>query len=138
MFDLSSSWVEGMHRELTARGYSRDGKDHLRQDPRAETGHRAVMDHLPAPAIKKLMAEDGPLQPSLFDNQDPAEISHPDYPGERLIACRDPLLAAERARKREGLLTATETKVAGQAAAGRIRGADKIGIRAGRVEPEGF
>ena len=56
---------------------------------------------LRAPAIRKLAADDGPLQLSLFDQQDLAEISHPDYPGERLIACRNPLLAAERARKRE-------------------------------------
>src|SRR6476646_1159109 len=55
---------------------------------------------LRAPAIAKLAADDGPLQMSLFDAQDLAEISHPDYPGERLIACRNPALAAERARKR--------------------------------------
>src|SRR6516225_723921 len=53
---------------------------------------------LRAPAIKKLMAEDGPLQLSLFDEQDLAEISHTDYPGERLVACRNPVLAADRAR----------------------------------------
>ena len=55
---------------------------------------------LRAPAIAKLARADGPLQMSLFDAQDLAEISHPDYPGERLIACRNPALAAERARKR--------------------------------------
>ena len=91
---------------------------------------------LRAPAIRKLAGDGGPLQLSLFDQQDLAEISHPDYPGERLIACRNPLLAAERARKREDLLAATEenlAKVAAQAAAGRIKGADKIGVRAGRV-----
>ena len=55
---------------------------------------------LRAPAIAKLAADDGPLQMSLFDTQHLAEISHPDYPGERLIACRNPALAAERARKR--------------------------------------
>jgi Transposase DDE domain len=91
---------------------------------------------LRAPAIKKLMADDGPLQLSLFDQQDLAEITCPDYPGERLIACRNPLLAAERARKREDLLAATEddlAAIAAQAAAGRIKGKDKIGVRAGRV-----
>ncbi len=91
---------------------------------------------LRAPAIRKLAADSGPLQLSLFDQQDLAEITSPDYPGERLIACRNPLLAAERARKREDLLAATEAllaKVAAQAATGRIRGADKIGVRAGRV-----
>src|SRR5580692_13080375 len=59
---------------------------------------------LRAPAIKKLMAEDGPLQLSLFDQQDLAEITSPDFPGERLVACRNPVLAADRARKREDLL----------------------------------
>src|SRR5271166_5609408 len=59
---------------------------------------------LRAPAIAKLARDDGPLQMSLFDSQDLAEITHPDYPGERLIACRNPALAAERARKRQDLL----------------------------------
>src|SRR5512142_2493305 len=67
---------------------------------------------LRGPAIKKLMADDGPLQLSLFDEQDLAEIRSPDYPGERLIACRNPVLAAERARKREDLLAATEADLA--------------------------
>jgi hypothetical protein len=58
---------------------------------------------LRAPAIKKLMAADGPLQMSLFDQQDLAEISCDDFPGERLVACRNPVLAADRARKREDL-----------------------------------
>ena len=195
MFDLSSSWVEGSHCELAARGYSRDGKKGWAQieyglltDPegrpvaiRVFTGNTAdpaafihavdtvrskfglddlvmVGDRgiitaarirvlkettglswitcLRAPALKKLAAGGGPLQLSLFDQQDLAEITSPDFPGERLIACRNPLLAAERARKREDLLAATETqlaKVAGQAAAGRIKGKDKIGVRAGRV-----
>ena len=59
---------------------------------------------LRAPAIKKLMADGGPLQLSLFDQQDLAEITSPDFPGERLVACRNPVLAADRARKREDLL----------------------------------
>ncbi len=59
------------------------------------------------PAIAALAADDGPLQMSLFDQQDLAEITHPDYPGERLIACRNPLLATQRARKRTELLAAT-------------------------------
>ena len=90
---------------------------------------------LRAPAIRKLAEHGGPLQLSLFDEQDLAEITHPDFPGERLIACRNPLLAAERARKREDLLAATEAllaTVAAQAAAGRVKGADKIGVRACR------
>jgi hypothetical protein len=101
-----------------------------------EAGGLSWITCLRAPAIRKLAADDGPLQLSLFDQQDLAEITSPDYPGERLIACRNPLLAAERARKREDLLTATETelaKIAARAAAGRIKGKDTIGVRAGRV-----
>jgi hypothetical protein len=91
---------------------------------------------LRGPAIKKLMAGGGPLQLSLFDEQDLAEITSPDYPGERLIACRNPFLAAERARKREDLLAATEAdlaKIAAQVQAGRLKDPDKIGIRAGKI-----
>jgi hypothetical protein len=67
---------------------------------------------LRAPTIRKLMKEGGPLQLSLFDQQDLAEIRSPDFPGERLIACRNPLLAEDRARKREELLEVTERKLA--------------------------
>jgi hypothetical protein len=67
---------------------------------------------LRAPAIKQLAAEGGPLQPSLFDNRDMAEITSPDYPGERLVVCKNPLLAEERARKRAELLAATEKELA--------------------------
>ena len=91
---------------------------------------------LRAPAIRKLMADDGPLQLSLFDEQDLAEITSPDFPGERLIACRNPVLAAERARKREDLLAATGKLLAPLVArvqAGRLAGAAKIGIEAGKV-----
>jgi hypothetical protein len=91
---------------------------------------------LRAPAIRKLMAEDGPLQLSLFDEQDLAEISSPDLPGERLIACRNPVLADERARKREDLLAATEKALApliARAAAGRLSGAAEIGAAVGEV-----
>jgi len=91
---------------------------------------------LRGPAIKKLMADDGPLQLSLFDQQDLAEITSPDFPGERLIACRNPHLAAERARKREDLLAATEkllAAIAARVAAGRLHGAAKIGVEAGKV-----
>ena len=91
---------------------------------------------LRAPAIKKLMADDGPLQLSLFDQQDLAEITSEDYPGERLICCRNPVLAAERARKREDLLAATEkllTPLITRVAAGRLAGAGKIGVEAGKV-----
>jgi hypothetical protein len=195
MFDLSSSWVEGTHCELAARGYSRDGKKGREQieyglltdpegrpvairvfagntaDPAAfiqavqvirgkfglsqmvmvgdrgmitsariealkELGGLSWITCLRAPAIRKLAEDGGPLQLTLFDQQDLAEITSPDYPGERLIACRNPLLAAERARKREDLLTATEVllaKIKNQVRAGRIKDADKIGVRAGKV-----
>ena len=91
---------------------------------------------LRAPDIATLAAEEGPLQMSLFDTQDLAEISHPDYPGERLIACRNPALAAERARKRTELLAATDADlaaIAARVAAGRLRGAGKIGEAIGRI-----
>ena len=91
---------------------------------------------LRAPAIKKLMADDGPLQLSLFDEQDLAEITSPDFPGERLIACRNPVLAAQRARKREDLLAATEKLLApliARVQAGRLAGAARIGVEAGKV-----
>jgi hypothetical protein len=91
---------------------------------------------LRAPAIRKLMAEDGPLQLSLFDQQDLAEITSGDFPGERLVACRNPALAAERARKREDLLAATEKLLApliARVQAGRLAGAATIGVEVGKV-----
>jgi hypothetical protein len=91
---------------------------------------------LRAPAIKKLMADGGPLQMSLFDQQDLAEITSPDYPGERLVACRNPVLAADRARKREDLLQATERLLApliARVRAGRLTGAAEIGVAVGKV-----
>ena len=91
---------------------------------------------LRAPAISKLMADDGPLQLSLFDQQDLAEITSPDFPGERLVACRNPVLAADRARKREDLLQATEKLLApliARVRAGRLAGAAAIGVEVGKV-----
>jgi len=91
---------------------------------------------LRAPAIRKLMAEDGPLQLSLFDEQDLAEITSPDFPGERLIACRNPVLAADRARKREDLLAATDKLLApliARVRSGRLTGAAAIGVEVGKV-----
>ena len=196
LFDLSSSWLEGTHCPLGARGYSRDGKKGNAQieyglltdpegrpvavrvlegntaDPAAFTeiagvvkdtfglkrmvmvGDRGMITSariealreldgsygwitaLRAPAIRKLMADDGPLQLSLFDEQDLAEITSPDFPGERLIACRNPALAGERARKREDLLAATEkllTPLIARVAAGRLAGAAAIGAKVGEV-----
>ena len=91
---------------------------------------------LRAPAIRKLMADGGPLQLSLFDEQDLAEITSPAFPGERLIACRNPVLAAERARKREDLLAATEKLLApviARVRAGKLTGAGPIGVEVGKV-----
>jgi len=91
---------------------------------------------LRAPAIKKLMAEDGPLQLSLFDQQDLAEITSDDFPGERLVACRNPVLAADRARKREDLLAATEKLLApiiARVAAAKLTSAGPIGVEVGKV-----
>src|SRR5258705_1338309 len=67
---------------------------------------------LRAPAIKQLAAAGGPLQPSLFDDRDMAEITSPDYPGERLVGCPKPLLAEERARKRAEPLAPTQNELA--------------------------
>ena len=93
---------------------------------------------LRAPAIKALAAEGGPVQPTLFDRRDMAEITSPDYPGERLVVCRNPLLAAERARKRDELLAATERDLARirsrvQRTRNPLRGAAAIGQALGAV-----
>jgi hypothetical protein len=202
LFDLSSSWLEGTHCPLAARGYSRDGKKGKLQieyglltdpagrpvavrvlpgntgDPAAFTGIVQVVREkfgleqmvmvgdrgmitsariaalnqledgtqrqdpygwitaLRAPAIKKLLADGGPLQMSLFDQQNLAEITSPDYPGERLIACHNPVLAADRARTREELLAATGKLLApilARIQAGRLTGAGAIGVEAGKV-----
>lgn len=92
---------------------------------------------LRAPAIRSL-AEAGTIQLSLFDERDLAEISSPDYPGERLVACRNPLLADERARKRRELLDATEQELLEVQARVRrakrpLRGQDKIALAVGAV-----
>src|SRR5271165_599831 len=92
---------------------------------------------LRAPQVKKLV-RGGDLQLTLFDTQDLAEITSPDFPGERLVACMNPFLEAERARKRESLLAATEAdleKIAAACARARrpLHGQDKIAVRADRV-----
>ena len=92
---------------------------------------------LRAPQIQALVTA-GTLQLSFFDQRDLAEITHPDYPGERLIACRNPLLAADRARKRQELLAATEKDLAKirsrtQRLKKPLRGKDAIGVAVGKV-----
>ena len=194
LFDLSSSYVEGRHCQLAARGYSRDqkvGKDQIEYglltdphgrpvaievlagntaDPTAFTavvdtirtrfglqelvlvGDRGMITSARIDALRglggmgwitclraaqiKTLAEDGALQLSLFDQTNLAEITHPDFPGERLVCCRNPALAAERARKRAELLAATEAeldKITRLVQAGKLKGAAKIGVRVGKV-----
>ena len=91
---------------------------------------------LKAPDIATLAADGGPLQLSLFDQQNLAEIEHLNYPGERLVCCRNPALAESRQFKREALLAATEKnleKIKASVAAGRLKDKDKIGVRVGKV-----
>jgi Transposase DDE domain len=107
----------------------------LRQD--VAPAHLDWITALRAPQVKKLV-RGGDLQLTLFDVQDLAEITSPDFPGERLVACMNPSLEAERARKRESLLAATEAdlgKIAAACARARrpLRGTDKIAVRADRV-----
>jgi hypothetical protein len=116
------------------RGMLTDAR--LREDVRPIEGLDWIT-ALRAPAIQALAAG-GALQLSLFDEQDLAEITHPDYPGERLIVCKNPLLAEERARKRGELLAATERELATIAAATArakrpLRGQARIALRVGAV-----
>jgi DDE family transposase len=90
---------------------------------------------LKAPQVKKL-ARRQVLQPSLFDELNLAEIESPDYPGERLVVCRNPLVADDRRRRREELLQATERELAPikkRVAQGTLQGRDKIGLAVGAV-----
>ena len=84
----------------------------------------------------RALVEDKTIQPDLFDERNLAEITHPDYPGERLVACRNPELAKLRRHKREDLLSATEEAlctIQTRIVAGRLKGQDKIGLTVGRV-----
>lgn len=108
----------------------------IREDLAPHEGLRWIT-ALRAPAIRKLVESES-LQLSLFDERDLAEIHDPEYPGERLIVCKNPLLAEERARKREELLAATEGELEKIAAATRrekraLRGKDLIGLRVGKI-----
>lgn len=108
----------------------------IRQDLPASHGIQWIS-ALRANQIQKL-AKDGQLQMSLFDQTDLVEIAHPDFPGERLVACFNPLLAEERSRKRPDLLAATEKQLEKIAAATKrarrpLRGKQNIGVRAGRI-----
>ena len=108
----------------------------IRQDLPASSGIQWIT-ALRASQIQKL-ATAGQFQMSLFDQTDLGEIAHPDFAGERLIACFNPLLAEERARKRPELLAATEKQLEKIAAATRrpkrpLRGKQNIGVRAGKI-----
>jgi transposase len=84
----------------------------------------------------RVLVEQGQLQLGLFDERNLLQLSSPDYPGERLVACRNPQLATLRTRKREELLAATEKnleKIQARVKTGKLRGADTIGLRVGRV-----
>jgi transposase len=108
----------------------------IREDLPASHGIQWIS-ALRATQIQKLAAG-GQLQMTLFDQTDLVEIAHPDFPGERLIACFNPLLAEERARKRPELLAATEKQLEKIAAATKrkkrpLRGKQNIGLRAGKI-----
>src|SRR6266496_1508228 len=153
MFDLSSSWVEGSHCELAARGYSRDGKKGREQieyglltDPRGRpVAIRVFAGNTADPsafteAVEVVRGKFALRELVLVGDRGMITSARiralKELGGLGCIACRNPQLAAERARKREDLLAATEAllaKVASQAQAGRVRGADKIGVRAGKV-----
>lgn len=194
LYDLSSSYFEGVTCPLARRGYSRDGKPgslqvnyglltDARGCPVAVSVHEGnTSDSLTfLPAVHKLrdelgvqrvvmvgdrgmvsskaiaelrempdmgwitalksgsirgLVEGGVLQMDLFDERNLLEISSPEYPGERLVACRNPALAKLRAHKREDLLAATERnldKVKARVQAGKLAGADEIGVRVGKL-----
>ena len=193
LYDLTSSYFEGSHCPLAARGYNRDGKkgklqvnwglladrrgcpvavsvfegntadpatllpqaDKLRQQFGLEhmvlVGDRGMIS---TASIEQLRAErfgwisalksgqirsllhDGALQLDLFDERNLFELQHPDFPGERLVACRNPALAARRAHKRAALIEATAAeldKVRAMVARGTLGGAATIGVRVGKV-----
>jgi hypothetical protein len=194
LFDLTSSWFEGVTCPLAKIGYSRDGRPGTLQvnygvmtdargcpvsvsvfegntgDPRTllgqvekarksfgldrivMVGDRGMISNVQIDAIAKLdgvdwitalksgaiakLADAGHLQLDLFDERNLISLRHDDYPGERLVACRNPALAKLRAEKRKDLIAATTReldKVKAMVAGGRLVGADKIGVRVGKV-----
>ncbi len=194
LFNLTSSWFEGVTCPLAQRGYSRDGRPGTLQvnygvltddrgcpvsvsvfegntgDPKTllpqvekmkkafginrlvMAGDRGMISSVQIDAMRKMdgvdwitalktgaiarLADAGALQLDLFDERNLISFTHADYPGERLVACRNPALAKLRAEKRKDLLAATTAeleKVASMVTGGRLRGAGKIGIRVGRI-----
>jgi Transposase DDE domain len=194
LFDLTSSYFEGVTCPLAKLGYSRDGKPGTLQvnwglltdargcpvgvsvfegntgDPKAllpqvekvravfgidklvMVGDRGMISHVQIDAMRGLdgvqwitalkngairkLADGGTLQLDLFDERNLIAFTHDDFPGERLIACRNPDLAKLRAAKRNDLIAATATeleKVKAMVESGRLKGPDKIGVRVGKV-----
>jgi hypothetical protein len=194
MFDLTSSWFEGVTCPLAKLGYSRDGKPGTLQvnygllcdergcpvsvsvfdgntgDPKTllpqiekvrktfkldklvMVGDRGMISNVQIEALAKMegvdwitalksgaiakLAGDGALQLDLFDERNLISLTHDDYPGERLVACRNPALAKLRAAKRVDLIAATQReleKVQAMVISGRLEGRDKIGVRVGKV-----
>ena len=194
LFDLTSSWFEGVTCPLARLGYSRDGRPGTLQvnygvmtdargcpvsvsvfegnvgDPRTLlpqvekarksfglerlviAGDRGMISNVQIEALEKLdgvdwitalktgaiakLADNGHLQLDLFDERNLISFTHEDYPGERLVACRNPALAVRRAQKRGELIAATAVdleKIAAMVRTGRLAGRDKIGVRVGKV-----
>jgi hypothetical protein len=194
LFDLTSSYFEGVTCPLAKIGYSRDGKRGTLQvnyglltdargcpvsisvfegnvgDPKTllpqvekvrkefgldrlvMVGDRGMISNVQVEALRRLegvdwitalksgaiakLAEGGHLQLDLFDERNLISFTHPDYPNERLIACRNPALAKLRAEKRQDLIAATVReleKVAAMVSGGRLKGAARIGLRVGQV-----
>ena len=194
LFDLTSSYFEGVTCPLAKLGYSRDGKPGTLQvnygiladdrgcpvsvsvfdgntaDPKTllsqvektkkafgidklvMAGDRGMISSVQIDAIRRMdgvdwitalksgaiakLADAGHLQLDLFDERNLISLTHDDYPGERLIACRNPALAKLRAEKRKSLIAATAReleKVAARVTGGRLEGADRIGVRVGKV-----
>lgn len=194
LFDLTSSWFEGVTCPLAKLGYSRDGRPGTLQvnyglmtdergcpvsvsvfdgntgDPKTllpqvekarrsfglerlvMVGDRGMISNVQIDAIAKLggvdwitalksgaiakLADAGQLQLDLFDERNLISLTHDDYPGERLVACRNPALARLRAEKRMELIAATVgelEKVQAMVTGGRLEGSGKIGVRVGKV-----
>src|SRR3990170_476924 len=132
LYDVSSTYVTGRACELAG---DRGMLTSARIERLKERGGIGWISALRAPAIRGLV-ESGALQLGLFDERDLAEIASPDFPGERLVVCRNPVLAAERTRKRDALLGATEReleRVVHQVERGRLRSPAAIGLRVGRI-----
>lgn len=194
LYDLSSSYFEGVTCPLAAFGHNRDGKKGKRQvnyglltnargipvavsvfkgntgDPKTVleqarrvredfgiarfvlVGDRGMITQKQVDALQRqdgvewitalrpdairTLLNDNVLQLDLFDERHLFELTHPDFPGERLVACRNPAMARRRSEKRRSLLAATATeldKVCGIVERGRLKGKDKIGVRVGKV-----